>query len=65
MIANVTEGQDYIERMVGMHKEKLVKMFDAEKTEILLNFAKEECENVLKNCGVVRDECIIIIAKKI
>lgn len=65
MIANVTEGQDYIDRMVGMNKEKLVKMFDAEKTEILLKLAKEECDNVLKNNGVVRDECIIIIAKKL
>lgn len=64
MIANANTGEEFIERMYGMHREKMMKNFEKEKIEILMNFAKEECESVLKNNGVAKEECIIIIAKK-
>lgn len=65
MIANPNTAEEFVERMYGMHKEKMMKNVDKEKVEILLNFAKEECENGLKINGVAREECIIIIAKKL
>lgn len=64
MVANVTSGEDYVKNMVGMSRDKLIKLFGEDKTHILLNFCKEECEKILKENVVLRDESIIILAKK-